>query len=360
MQRDLNMKNSVKLLVLVCGLLFASSIFTSTWRPSTSAQTVESNGFALINSIWGTTSAPVEAGPGSQDVPLTITLQYLYAFPSVSAEFEIKLPTGVTSTASSVTGQDDNNATAFYVNRLDQGQIFQITLYLNLANSTSLGVFTFPSTIFWYAILSNSTSQPEVYLQQDLNLEASLNGNSKLSYSTSDTALTPNKINNVTFTLTNSGSGNVTDISTTVSGSSAMASILNELPSSLSLAAGSSLNETLQVFVPQSAAGSIFALNFVTTYLDSYQNQESVTQSLGFFVNSLNSINPLTYTLSDTSLTPGGVNNLTMTLTNTGTATLTSISTVVSVPVSAAAGPGVSVVSQPISVSNLASGASVT
>jgi hypothetical protein len=321
---------------------------------------VENQGFAVINSIWGTSTAPVQAGPGSQDVPLTVTLQYLYAFPSVSAEFEIKLPSGVTSTASSVTGQDVNNATAFYVNRLDQGQVFQITLYLNLANSTSLGVHTFPSTIFWYAILSNSTSQPEVYLQQDLNLETNLNGNSKLTYFTNDTALTPNKINNVTLTLTNSGSGNVTDVSTTVSASSILASVLNQLPSSINLAAGASLNESLQVFVPQSAAGSIFALNFATTYLDPYQNQGSITQSLGFFVNSLSNVSPLTYTVSDTSLVPGGVNNLTMTLTNTGQATLTSISTVVSVPIAASSIPGVSVVSQPAAVSSLAPGASVT
>ena len=302
----------------------------------------------------------MEAGPGSQDVPLTITLQYLYTYASVSAEFEIKLPNGVTSTASSVTGQDVNNATAFVVNRLDQGQIFQITLNLDLANSTSLGVYTFPSTIFWYAILSNSTNQPEVYLQQDLNLEANLNGNSKLSYFTNDTALTPNKINNVTLTLTNSGSGNVTDISTTVSASSTLASVLNELPSSINLAAGASLNESLQVFVPQSAAGSIFALNFATTYLDPYQNQESITQSLGFFVNSLSNVSPLTYTMNDTSLVPGGVNNLTMILTNTGQETFTGISTVVSVPIASTAIPGVSVVSQPATESSLAPGASVT
>ncbi len=364
------MKSFYKISMLLLTVLFVSTIFLS---PSVvnqltvraSAQTYESSGFTVINSFWGTPTGNVQAGPGDQDVPLTVTLQYLYPYPSVSTEFEIKLPSGITSTSSSMAGQDKNNATAYYVNRLDQGQIFQITLYLDLANNTSLGQYTLVSTIFWYALLTNSTSTPEVYLQQDVNLIVNLNGNSKLMYSTNDTALTPDKINNVVLTLTNSGSGNVTDITTTVSDISQTASILNELPSSVNLASDSSVNETLEVFVPESAAGSILALNFNITYLDPYQNQESTTQSLGFFVSSVTSSSPLTYTINQSSLAPGGINNLTMTVTNTGQSVLSNITTVVSSPssvtsASSVAAQSISILTQPSSISSMAPGTSVT
>lgn len=362
-------KKYFKILVVLLAVLFASPTLFSTssvlnhFGLAASAQTYETNGFALINSQWGTTTSTVQAGPGDQDVPLTMTLQYLYSYPSVSTEFEIALPNGITSTSSSRTGQDVSNATAYYVNKLDQGQIFQITLYLDLANDTSLGQYKLSSTIFWYAILSNSTSQPEVYLQQDLSLVVSLNGDSNLQYSTNDTALTPDKINDVSLTLTNSGSGNVTDITTTVSDSSPTASILNELPSDLNLGADSNLTEMLEVFVPQSAAGSILALNLATTYLDPYQNQQSTTQSLGFFVSSVASTSTLTFALNQTSLVPGGINNLTITLTNNGDSTLSNISTVISVPSITSAEsalPDLSIVSSPATISSLAAGASVS
>jgi hypothetical protein len=364
------MKNIFKILVLLLGVLVASSVYSSfsianQLTLTGSAATYESQEFIVINSIWGTPTANFQAGPGDQNVPLTVTLQYLYPYPSVSTEFEIKLPGGFTSTSSSMTGQDRSNATAYYVNRLEQGQIFQITLYLDLANNTSLGQYTFVSTIFWYAVLSNSTYMPEVYLQQNLNLVVNLNGNSHLMYSTNDTALTPDKINNIALTLTNSGSGNVTDVTTTVSDSSPTASILNELPSNLNLGSHSNLNETLQLFVPESAAGSILALNFVTSYLDPYQNQESTTQSLGFFVSSVASSSPLTYTINQTSLVPGAINNLTLTVTNSGQSPVFNVSTIVSSPTSSqsavsASSQSISIVSQPTKVSNLAPGSTVT
>lgn len=350
-----------KVPAFLLAVLFASSVLAV---PSlvyrSTAQTVEPQSFAVINSIWGTTTSTYQAGPGDQDVPLTVTLQYLYSFPSVSTEFEITLPAGITSTSSSRTGQDINNATAYYVNRLEQGQIFQITLYLDLANSTQLGEYTMPTTILWYAILSNSTNQPEVYLEQDLNLVVNLNGNSNLQFSANDTALIPDKINDIGLTLENSGSGNVSEISTTVSVSSLSASILNQLPTDQSLGPNSNLSEMLSVFVPQSAAGSIFTLTFSTTYLDPYQNQQSITQSLGFFVSSLGIQSPLSFTIGQTSLVPGGINNLTMAVTNGGASAISNISTVLSAPATSAeaTGPGISIVSQPAIINSLAAGAS--
>lgn len=352
-----------KYLVIALLVLFSSSVLlpmTNQAQTRASAQTYEPQSFAVINSVWGTASSAFQAGPGDQDVPLTVTMQYLYPYPSVSTELEISLPAGITSTSSSKAGQDINNATAYYVNRLDQGQIFQFTLYLDLANSTSLGDYTLPTTILWYAILSNSTNMPEVYLQQNLNLVISLNGDSNLLYSANDTALIPNKINTIDLTLRNSGSGNVSDITTTVSGSSLSASILNELPSDQSLGPDSNLSEALEVFVPQSAAGSIFALTFSTTYLDPYQNQESTTQSLGFFVSSLTTQSPLSFQLNQASLVPGGINNLTLTVTNTGPSAVSNISIVLSVPLSAEGTAAISIVSQPSTIGTLASGSSVT
>ena len=367
----LNFSSKNKTLGIAVALIFASSLLFSPAllnRSSlnASAQTSGVQGFAVISSFWGTSTSYSQAGPGDQNVPLTVTLQYLYSYSSISSEFEIQLPSGMTSTPASTVGQDNTNATAYYVNRLSQGQIFQITVYLDIANNMSLGQYSLPTSILWYAILTNSTSNPEVYLQQNVNIGVSLFGDSKLTYSTLTSGLTPGEINYVVLTLTNSGSGNVTGISTTVATSS-QASILNQLPSNIALTSNSSAKESLQVYVPESLASSSLILNFATTYFDPYGNQESATQSLGLFVNSPASTNPLAYSISQSSLVPGGVNNITLAVTNAGASSVSAISTELSVSSSSnSAGQSsvgsqsISILSQPSTIATLASGSSAT
>ncbi len=107
------------------------------------------------------------------------------------------------------------------------------------------------------------------------------------------------------------------------------------------------------MYVSASAAGSSITLTLTNSYLDAYDNTQSKSQTLGFFVGSLGAGANIAYRASQESLTPGQVNNVSLVVTNEGTQTLTQISTQVSVTPSS-----VSVLSQPQTLPNLTAGSS--
>lgn len=318
-----------------------------------SAQT-EAQGFQIISARWGNSTQSAEAGPGLQDVPLTITLQYLYPYSALYAQVDILLPNGFTSTSSPVTAQPENNDTIYYTSSLQKGQVFQVETYLNLADNVSIGDYSFPTTLLWNAILTNSSNAPEVSLEQNTNFAVSVQGNTKLSFSASQTALTPGQVNNITLSLANTGSGNATNVETSITSSNpSQVSVLNQLPEVDSLPALGSQSGSIDLFVSTSAAGSSVSLTITTTYLDAYSNQESVTQTLGLFVSTASSNSQLVINSSQDSLTPGQVNNITLTATNEGSLELSDITTQVS-----SSSQAVSVLTEPGVVQSLSPGSS--
>ncbi len=166
---------------------------------------------------------------------------------------DILLPSGFSTTASPLTGQAENNATLYYTNSLQKGQVFQVETFLNLASNVSLGDYSFPTTILWSAILTNSTSAPEVSLEQFTSVRIGVQGVTKLSYTSSQSALTPGQVNNITLTLINSGSGNASNVQTTISSSnSGEISVLNQFPQAGTLAAQQSTAANIDLFVSSS------------------------------------------------------------------------------------------------------------
>ncbi len=170
---------AVSLLVLLLFVGTTSLDFGSNTLFTVGAQT-EAQGFQIISTRWGNSTTASEAGPGVQDVPLTITLQYLYPYQALNAQLNILLPGGFSTTSSPVTAQAENNATLYYTNSLQKGQVFQVETFLNLADNVSLGDYSFPTTILWSAILTNSTSAPELTLEQFTSIAIGVQGVTKL------------------------------------------------------------------------------------------------------------------------------------------------------------------------------------
>lgn len=339
----------VMMLFLGTAILYVGSVNGLTSSAQAAAQ-----GFQVISAHWGNSTVSAEGGPGEQDVPLTITLQYLYPYSALYAQLDILLPSGFTTASSPLTVQSGNNDTIYYPNSLQKGQVFQVETFLNLADNVSLGTYTFPTAILWNAVLSNSTAQPEVSLEQNTNIAVSVRGNTVLSYSTSQSALTPGQVNNVTLTLDNSGSGNASAIKTTLSSSnSQQISVLNQFPSVANLASQQSTSSSIELFVSSSAAGSSTSLTIMTTYLDAYGNLQSTTQTLGMFVSTTALTSQLVIKSNTNSLTPGQVNNITLVAINEGSFVLSSIATQVS-----SSSQSVSVLTQPDVIHSLSPGSS--
>lgn len=346
-------KQGVSMLVVL--LFFGSAVlYMGSPNGITASAQTPAQGFQVISARWGNSTVSAEGGPGQQDVPLTITLQYLYPFSALYAQLDILLPAGFTTTSSPLTVQSGNNDTIYYPNSLQKGQVFQVQTFLNLADNVSLGSYTLPTEILWNAVLSNSTAQPEVSFEQNTNIGVSVQGNTVLSYSTSQSALTPGQVNNITLTLKNSGSGSASDIETTISSSNPQQiSILNQFPSTANLASGESTASSIELFVSSAAAGSSISLTVATTYLDAYGNSQSTTQTLGMFVSTTTSTSQLVIKSSATSLTPGQVNNITLVAINEGSFVLSGIATQVS-----SSSQSVSVLTQPDVIQSLSPGSS--
>jgi len=113
-----------------------------------------------------------------------------------------------------------------------------------------------------------------------------------LSFSASVESLTPGQVNEILITLTNNGPGSATNIKTTVSASgvagsqssgSGFFSILSQFPQIATLQEGKSVNSTIRIFAPSSAAGSAATLAFAVSFIDPSGYSQSSAQSIGMY-----------------------------------------------------------------------------
>lgn len=114
---------------------------------------------------------------------------------------------------------------------------------------------------------------------------------SQLSFQAADATLVPGVANTVPITLTNQGGTAATQIRTTVT-SSSQVSILTQFPYVAELAAGSSTNASIEVYVSGSLASSPLSLTLSFTYTDEQGVTDSYTQALGLYALASNSSIP--------------------------------------------------------------------
>ncbi len=265
--------------------------------------------FLIIGSSWGTNANPAEAAPGSQNVPLVITLEYYGPSTATSVKGSLALSPGFLDTTGAST------ALAFATNQ-PANTIFQLTFNLNIASTLATASYTFPLTLNWNTTGARNLAETDT-------VQTSLNGQAKLNFMSTIQSLLPGSVNNVTVSLTNQGTGTASQVSI-ITLPPLSISILGQLAGVVSLAPSASVTQSFQVFVPMSLAGSSVSISFTASYKDAYLISRGVTQTIGFYVTSLQpSVSPISLSVQPLTLTSGKVNNLTVTFSNTGAYSVT-------------------------------------
>src|SRR4029077_4013348 len=105
----------------------------------------------------------------------------------------------------------------------------------------------------------------------------------QLNFGAGTTHLLAGAVNNVTISISNSGSAASGPVTTTVTAPTSV-TLLNQVALTAGLASGGSTTRLLQLFIPASLSGTAFTLTFTAKYLDAYFNGQTTTQTLGFMV----------------------------------------------------------------------------
>lgn len=308
--------NVTAFVVLALVLVTSSYTLNSTLLTRTSAAS-QTNGFNVINAFWGTNTSPESAAPGDIADTLTVSLQYVYSATAETVETYLELPSGFSVYNGS------NIAYATTTGTYPTGATIQLSYTVDLLSTLSLGSHVIPMEISWsaagYAYYLNETIQVTVQVQGRPQIQ--------VSYA-SGSPLTAGEVNDVSFVVSNNGSGLASDIS--LIANTQTGGTLNTLPEIQSLAAGNSTAETAEVYVPTGSAGNVFVLSISGSYKDPYGNSETMSQSLNIYVPS-SSKTQLQVSSSVESLTVGQVNTIPVNITNTGGVALSQISTSISV-----------------------------
>lgn len=305
------------LLVLSVGFLAttAYAVSPSVGAPTTSTTSIcqpTANPFAVTQSAWGLPGSPMSVSPGAKDVPMTVTLLYTGPCTATAASFELSLSQPFTG----ANGQD--NQTNYEVN-LAPDTIISESYYLNVNSSAALETYDIPLNIGY-----NTSSYSGVFFQT-IQLSIPLKGSVVLVFSSNTTVLYAGTTNNLTISITNSGSGTATSISPTAATSGQVA-ILNQLSPVSDVPPDTTVTQQLRVYVPSSLSGSAVSLTLSASYYDAYSISITTAQTLGFSVSSAQSLVTILFSTSVPALTAGEVNNVTISVSNIGSSSASSLS----------------------------------
>ena len=286
-------------ITLTAVILLSISVFANLGTASASS-------FDVTSVTWGTAAAPIEAGPGDRNVPLTVTLQYFGWYTATSVRVTLDLPPGFT----------DLNGSAHavgYVTGIVPNSFFQLAFNLNIDSNVSLTASMFTLKLMW-----NTTW--DTNLNQELIFPVEVKGRVRLEFDTPTVYLKPGTVNEVVIRVNNRGTGNASEINTYVTAPSQV-SLLDTLEDIHRLDAGSSAKLKLTVYVSPQAANSPITFSISSTYRDAYLNLRSVGQSLGFIIGGVEQTIFKVHTSTD-YLTPYDLNHVNVTVDNRGSTTM--------------------------------------
>ena len=278
--------------------------------------------FVVTAASWGTQAVPMNAGPGGSGASMTIDLLYTGGCALAGASFKLELPHYITTTYGT-------NSTTSYEVGIASDSILTESYRLDIASDAPLGTYPFSLYIGY-----NTTDFAGIFFQT-VNFTLPVSGTPRLSFTSGTATLVPGKTNNLTLTIANTGTGTAYTTSTAITASS-QAGVLNQIPVIQTLPPGSTRNETVQLFVPQTLTGSAVSLSVSSSYYDSSSFLYTSSQTLGFSV-----LESPSYSFSvslaqvNSTSTVGSQSRLVFTLTNTGVRSIYSptLSVVASSPV---------------------------
>ena len=256
-----------------------------------------SNYFKIIGVTWGNATHIISAGPGINDVPLTVTLEnYGGSCNFIDLKGYLELYGGIS----------DFNGSSFatyYLNNLAPYSIFNMVFNLNIAKNVSAGnntVLSYPFYISW-----NYTNDT-IRSTQEYNLSIPLYGSPDLSFSVKNQPLIAGELNNVTLQVKNTGSGKASDLSPEISISGA--SILTQ-PSKISvIEPNTTKNVFFYAYLPSSSAGQPVTLNLDYNYITPYGYNTSIATTVDTYAVP-NYNNGVSISILNNSIESGNIQN---------------------------------------------------
>jgi len=271
--------SSLVLALLVAGIAVEASPPTAASAATAStACTPQTNPFSVTGAIWGTSGSPMSAYPGDQNVPLTITMLFSGPCTSPQASFFLSLASTTYPFLATLPLTGPGGVTQPKVVGLNSSPNTFVTetFYLNIDQSAATGVtYNIPMTIQY----SNNTASD--VLTEVTTVPITLYGPVQLNFGAETTHLVAGAVNNVTISISNSGSATSGPVSTTVTAPAGI-TLLNQLATTTAIDPGSSATQVLQLFASSSVSGTAFVITFTAKYLDAYSNSQTMSQTLGF------------------------------------------------------------------------------
>ncbi|MCL4391024.1 hypothetical protein M1578_02390 [Candidatus Marsarchaeota archaeon] len=241
-------------------------------------------GFKVIGVSWGASNSTrinnatqihISAGPNERDVPLTLSIQSYGTSSNTCSLTAVEGQLQVYGGFSNFNGSAEYPTA--YVQQVYPSSIFNMEFNLNIANVIAGPNITYIFPLYLYYNYSNYTLRNS----QTINIGIPMHGSANLIYTPSVKALGPG-IDNVTLRVSNTGSGALANISTSISSQSGI-SVL-EQPQGISyLAPGQSRNVTVLLYNPSSSGGSAASLEVNSHFISPYGYNTTASSAINLY-----------------------------------------------------------------------------
>ncbi|MDG6904773.1 MAG: hypothetical protein JRN20_03190 [Nitrososphaerota archaeon] len=156
----------------------------------------------------------------------------------------------------------------------------------------------------------------------------------KLQVSTSIMTLTPDQVNVIPVTITNTGNATLSQISVTLAASPSTVTLLGSPPYIATLNAGSSINEQLSLYIPSTISSSSVTISISSSFVQLGGVTGTASQTLGFYTlaNATSVYNTKVAVIPvNTNVTAGQQSKVTFKLENTGNSSIYNLAVAISV-----------------------------
>lgn len=276
--------------------------------------TLTGSNFKIVGVTWGNSSHLVSAGPGQQDVPLTVTFQ------SFGNSCSLEDVQGTLQLYGGVTNFNGSSISQYYMQSISPYQMFSMVFNLNIAQNVSASpnkTITYPLYLSWN--YTNETSRNT----QEFSLSVPMEGSSQLLFGVNNHGLVSGEQNNVTLQVTNVGSGYAYYISPSIYSTSL--SLTNQPVPIASLAPGETKDIILDMYVSPSLAGQPVQLTLNTHYIGPYKYNTTSSTTLNLYALPI-SQSAISISASSQDIIAGNLDNLDIIISNNGDAPISNLS----------------------------------
>lgn len=275
----------------------------------------ETGSYAVAEVVWGEPGQPVEVGPGSLNVPLSIKIIYMREEALSYASLLLVLPKGLT-------GLDGSNYVQAYISSLQRGQAATVTFRVNVAEDVKLGVYD--ASLRFTGYLADGT-----VFSTSSAVKLPIKGEVRLVMERVETRLVAGMSNSISVVLKNGGSGAAKNVQLRVTAPSQV-SLFKQTYEFGEIGSGESVSIPLSLYIAPSLGGLPLTLSFSVSYLDAYLNSRMQSFELGYVVGLPGTPNMIVGATSNT-LTMLQVNSLGLVVSNVGTSPIRDLTLTLSV-----------------------------